>query len=128
MSQLLIDLVIGGVAALSVLGVGFVCGLCAGRRSVPVNGATPDSRRRPWKAEGPELQRLLSGWHDVRPRLAELATKVRELKQPPKEALAAWRTDLVRVTSDLRRALKDQLRGTDVIARPRVVDRSAAHK
>src|SRR5205085_5037843 len=87
-----------------------------------------DSHRRPQVKDASEFQRLLSRWHDVRPRLAELATKVRELKQPPKEALAAWRTDLVRVTRDLRLALKDQLRGTDMIARPRVVGRSAAHK
>src|SRR5258705_231704 len=121
MSQLAIDLLLGALLALSVLSVGFAFGMRFGRWIAPSGAGTaePQALAPSSDAGTAEFQQLLSQWHDVRPRLAELAAGVRELKQPPKEALATWRSDLVQVTSELRRALKDRLRGIDVIPRSR---------
>jgi hypothetical protein len=121
MSQIATDLLLGALLALSVLGVGFLLGIRVGRWIAPGGSDEANSSIQPRDSDTgtTEFHQLLSQWHDVRPRLGELASRLRELKQPPHNALAQWRSDLVRVTAELRETLKNKLRGTDSIARAR---------
>jgi len=121
MSPFAIDLLLGALLALLVLSVGFLFGVRIGRWIAPAGTDESNPLHAAIASDGAavDFQQLLSHWHDVRPRLAELASRLREVQQPPHDALAQWRSDLVRVTAELRQALKTRLRVSDSNGRVR---------
>jgi len=106
MSQTAIDLTVGASLCLAVLSVGFVAGWRC--RLATQSVIAPTWELRPLRSRGRAVtfSELLSHWHDIRPRLAELASGVREVQDAPCAAVAEWRSDLVALSKELHQALK----------------------